>query len=527
MFGFCVLYTFSSRGVEYVSAFLNIQDLSVRYGSRQVLYKINYSIPDRGIHVIMGPGGGGKSTLLKTLCLPRQMATSAVVSGNITRNSVHLEAPFPSIIHQQARSYQSTVREYLFKGHPRRASLLRTEQHDLINALFERYGFQAQTPDPETGVLSLDLFMRRVLSVFHVLLRDPTLTCIDEPLRALREDEVERFIHFLKQVADERALIVTTHHQRYAKSLASTSVLLAGGQLHGHTDAVYFFRGGGNKHVEHYLRTGGSPLLSPKAEPGFIEWPWKEDALYSNYDEQGVELPVNVEAEASDLVEIPGLMEIEIPGLMEVEIPAEVDEAGASEAGETFESKEPEVLMPPAPENETDAVALKTLLSPVLGTSSAFRGPRGFRWIIPGRLGGCPQPGLLRSLEEDLDALKRVSMTTLVTLTEAEHPQLDEIEASGIRTVFLPMDDMRTPEHAVAAAHFKEIDALLAADEVVIYHCRAGLGRTGLMLAGYLIWKTHCDAETAIYTVRSAEQGYIQSKEQELFLEEMAKVRGS
>jgi len=46
---------------------LNIDDLSVRLGDREVLGSINISIPNGALLAVLGPNGSGKSTLLKTL----------------------------------------------------------------------------------------------------------------------------------------------------------------------------------------------------------------------------------------------------------------------------------------------------------------------------------------------------------------------------------------------------------------------------------------------------------------------------
>ena len=46
---------------------LLVEDLSVRYGSKEVLSKITYRAPERGLIAIIGPNGAGKTTFLKSL----------------------------------------------------------------------------------------------------------------------------------------------------------------------------------------------------------------------------------------------------------------------------------------------------------------------------------------------------------------------------------------------------------------------------------------------------------------------------
>jgi atypical dual specificity phosphatase len=58
---------------------------------------------------------------------------------------------------------------------------------------------------------------------------------------------------------------------------------------------------------------------------------------------------------------------------------------------------------------------------------------------------------------------------------------------------------------------------MLAAGRAVGFHCKAGLGRTGTMLAAQLIWEG-TDAATALSQVRTVEPGWVQSDRQALFL---------
>lgn len=147
-------------------------------------------------------------------------------------------------------------------------------------------------------------------------------------------------------------------------------------------------------------------------------------------------------------------------------------------------------------------------------------GPRGFLWLKKGQLAGTPRPGIVHDIDYDLKALRRVGVTTLVSLTERA-PDVDDIRKYDIENIWLPIPDMEAPTLTQAAGLCKQIDEALQDGKVVAIHCRAGLGRTGTILAAFLIWEGN-EALSALETVRRVEPRWVQSNEQVAFLEKFA-----
>ncbi|VAW69562.1 hypothetical protein MNBD_GAMMA09-2519 [hydrothermal vent metagenome] len=147
-------------------------------------------------------------------------------------------------------------------------------------------------------------------------------------------------------------------------------------------------------------------------------------------------------------------------------------------------------------------------------------GPRGFLWLLKGQLAGTPLPGVFFETDYDLKALQRVGVTQLLSTTQRK-VDTDLAEKYHISVKAFPIKDMGVPTLDEAVTICQYIEDKITQGEVVAVHCRAGLGRTGTVLALYLIWKNN-DALSALETVRNIEPRWVQSEQQVKFLDDFS-----
>ena len=159
---------------------------------------------------------------------------------------------------------------------------------------------------------------------------------------------------------------------------------------------------------------------------------------------------------------------------------------------------------------------------------------RGFYWLIDGVLAGCSRPGARdrrgpagaeaeTALDEDLAWLRERGVGAVLSLTETALPT-ELLERHALEWLHLPVDDLRapTPEQLRAALAF--IDRQRAGGRRVVVHCLVGQGRTGTVLAAYLI-RRGLDADAALREVRAVCPGAVGSSEQERALAAFATAR--
>ncbi|MER3446283.1 MAG: hypothetical protein C4291_05300 [Candidatus Dadabacteria bacterium] len=139
--------------------------------------------------------------------------------------------------------------------------------------------------------------------------------------------------------------------------------------------------------------------------------------------------------------------------------------------------------------------------------------PERFSWIIPGKLAGIERPGLLRSLEEDLEFLKNVGINTIVNLEEHVWNYY------GFRVKHIPIKDFKAPRLTDIEEFVRFIDSEIREGRQIVVHCYAGMGRTNLMLAAYLVYMG-MEPENALALVKEKRPYHAVNEEQEEVLSE-------
>jgi atypical dual specificity phosphatase len=142
--------------------------------------------------------------------------------------------------------------------------------------------------------------------------------------------------------------------------------------------------------------------------------------------------------------------------------------------------------------------------------------PDKFSWLIENKLAGS---GIPTSIDEVRWAIEQ-GVKSIVTIREEP---LDKSWVQDVNYLHVLSNDMGIPEfndliYAVDFIHRK-----ITNNEPVLVHCLAGMGRTGTILACYLVKYQNMSADEAIQKVREERPGSIQSYPQEEIIFRLSK----
>ncbi len=148
------------------------------------------------------------------------------------------------------------------------------------------------------------------------------------------------------------------------------------------------------------------------------------------------------------------------------------------------------------------------------GKFIAFQGPEdlsGYNYI------DTQNGGSVFSLSYYADILKDFDVQTLLRLNERLYIEYNakSVAPSGMRQVDLPFEDCFCPPDAVVVSFLHAVDS---ANGAIAVHCKAGLSRTGTLIALYMMWSCCFTAWGAIEWLRIMRSGCVIGEQQHCLL---------
>src|SRR4029079_9789518 len=227
---------------------LSVQDLSVSFDGFKAVDDLNLVVERNELRCVIGPNGAGKTTLLDMVCGKTKPTHGAITFKNldltrmgeyeITRAGVGRKFQNPSVYEDL------TVLENMEISYPeqrgvlgslffRRTPALRLRIDEVADQVYPR-----DFLDTHAGLLSHG--QKQWLEIGMLLMQDPELMLLDEPVAGMSPRERDQTAALLKNISKGRSIVVIEHDMEFVRKIAHTVTVLHQGKLlsHGSMDAV-------------------------------------------------------------------------------------------------------------------------------------------------------------------------------------------------------------------------------------------------------------------------------------------------
>jgi urea transport system ATP-binding protein len=218
-----------------------LEDVTVDFEGFKALRNLNFIVSYHELRVVVGPNGAGKTTLLDVISGKVKPVTGRIIFGKdqdllplqeneIAALGIGRKFQTPSVF------ANLTVWENLDLSLRRKSkgvfatlvSRLTGEENDRIDGALKTIGL-TEKATVRAGALSHG--EKQWLEIGMVILQDPQLLLVDEPVAGLTDLETERTGLLLQSLADRHSIIVIEHDMEFVRQIARTVTVLHEGTV--------------------------------------------------------------------------------------------------------------------------------------------------------------------------------------------------------------------------------------------------------------------------------------------------------
>jgi len=218
-----------------------LEGVTVDFDGFKALLNLNFIVDYRELRVVIGPNGAGKTTLLDVISGKVKPVAGRVVFGKDTDLIGLREHEIATL--GIGRKFQTpSVYSNLSVWENLDLSLKRTSKGvfatlvskpdraeiEKIASTLGTIGL-AEKADGRAGALSHG--EKQWLEIGMVLLQDPALLLIDEPVAGMTDRETEQTGLLLQSLADRHSIIVIEHDMEFVRQIARTVTVLHEGTV--------------------------------------------------------------------------------------------------------------------------------------------------------------------------------------------------------------------------------------------------------------------------------------------------------
>ncbi len=230
---------------------IELSHIVKRFGEAVILNDISLTFPEGSVTALVGPSGGGKSTLLRSINLLELPSSGSVqVGDDRVEFAPDRKAPWTAI--QKIRCETGMVFQN-FQLFPHRTAIENVMEGLLVVQKWSREKARARAEELLTKVgmahkadawpANLSGGQQQRVAIARALAPSPKVLLCDEPTSALDPELAGEVVDVLSKLASEgTTMVMATHDLRLASRIANQVVFLEAGQVVEQGSADQIFR---------------------------------------------------------------------------------------------------------------------------------------------------------------------------------------------------------------------------------------------------------------------------------------------
>lgn len=244
------------KGVDKMEPLINVVGLKKSYGSNSVLKNIEFKVYPKEKVVLIGPSGGGKSTLLRCLNRLEECEGEIEFEGKNIVSVSSKELQFlrrkMGMVFQQFNLFPNmTVLENITFAPVNLKVSDPKEAESYAHELLRQVGLDDKA---DAYPQSLSGGQQQRVAIARALAMKPEVMLFDEPTSALDPEMVGDVLDVMRRLAKSgMTMIIVTHEMSFARDVADKVLFMDQGRIADVGDADYIFYKSENKRTREFL----------------------------------------------------------------------------------------------------------------------------------------------------------------------------------------------------------------------------------------------------------------------------------
>lgn len=250
---------------EHTPSAIEVKALGRYFGPIHAVRNISFSVQRGEVLGFLGPNGAGKSTTMKMITgfLEPSQGSVLVNGSDVVANPLQAKSSI-GYLPEGAPSYgEMTVIKFLgfiaeirgYNGNEKRERVDRAIKQINLESVVD------QTID------TLSKGFRRRVGLAQAILHDPDILIMDEPTDGLDPNQKHEVRNLIKQMAQNKAIIISTHILEEVDAVCTRAIIIANGQLLFDGTPVELRRRSKDNDIDHAFRqiTTAAPAINREA----------------------------------------------------------------------------------------------------------------------------------------------------------------------------------------------------------------------------------------------------------------------
>ncbi|MHB8885494.1 MAG: urea ABC transporter ATP-binding protein UrtD [Methylovirgula sp.] len=218
---------------------LNLNHISKNFGGTQVINDFSLDVTEGTLCCLVGPNGAGKTTTMDLITGRQKPSSGQIIfrseditglgEHEIARRGIGRKFQVPAVFKELTVLDNFTV-AYSRETNPFRNMFRRAPPHfkDRLDEVLSLTGLGPRR-DTEAGIISHG--ETQWLEIGMLLMQDPAILLLDEPVAGMTEGEIEKTVSILNRLKKTNTLVVVEHDMEFVRKIADVVTVMHMGSL--------------------------------------------------------------------------------------------------------------------------------------------------------------------------------------------------------------------------------------------------------------------------------------------------------